>query len=183
MEDGADFLDTFCNSESRSKVDVDRATLGCAILIKFCDLLHAGMFYSNSESLDTSQAVPDRSGKDCSLLLSVTDPKLPTQPGSSGLRYWFPPERQLKQPQADSEIHGFLTSAQESASSRCPPKAADLLALVADASDEDLKNKCTQLGIQVGRLNRLQMAEKILEADVNTEPQPGLNGKVLSAMV
>ena len=187
-------LEAWKKFQKRSKEDSDRTDLGCAILLKFCDLLHASMFYSNSETVDRSRIVPARSGADCSLLLSVTDPKLPLQP-SSEVRYWFPPERQLKQPQTDEVIRAFPILAQESASSQCLPKSADLEALLAATSVDDLKDQCQKLYITpFGKLNRLQMAESILfhqfaakssesatrsRAHVNSGPQPDLNGKVV----
>ena len=168
--------------------------LGCAILLKFCDLLHASLFYSNSETVDWSRIAPARSGTDCSLLLSVTDLKLPLQP-SSDVRYWFPPDGNLKQPQTDEVIRAFPILAQESASSQCLPKSADLEALLAATSVDDLKDQCQKLYITpFGKLNRLQMAESILfhqfaakssesatrsRAHVNSGPQPDLNGKVV----
>ena len=149
----------YCNP---AQIDADRATLGCAILLRFCDLLHTGMFQSNSETVDPSRTVPPRSGEDCSLLLSVTDPKLPTQPGSN-VRNWFPQERQLKQPQTDEAIGSFRISSQKSASSLSLPKSADLEELLKEKSLDDLTNLCKQLNItHIAKLNRLQTAESIL---------------------
>jgi hypothetical protein len=150
----------------------DRVTLGCELLIKLCDLLHAAMFQSNSESLEIrklSRTVPSRSGEDCSLLLSVTDPKLPLQPGSRE-RYWFPRERQLTQPQTVEEIKE---------TSEPLIKSADLEALLATSSFADLKTQCTEQKSRPLKLNRLQMAESILFARA-ADPRrpPVLQGKV-----
>ena len=174
----------FCKQD---QIEKDRATLGCAILLRFCDLLHTGMFQSNSETVDPSRTVPPRSGEDCSLLLSVTDPKLPTQPGSN-VRNWFPKERQLKQPQTDEAIESFRISAQKSASSLSLPKSADLEELLKEKSLDDLTNLCEQLNItRIEKLNRLQMAESILfhralksceSATTSIRHQPELKGKV-----
>ena len=173
-------------------IHANRATLGCAILLRFCDLLHTGMFQSNSETVDPSRTVPPRSGEDCSLLLSVTDPKLPTQPGSN-VRYWFPEERQLKQPQTDEAIKSFRTSAHESPSSLSLPKSADLEVLLKEKSLDDLTILCEQLNITgFAKLNRLQTAESILfhralksceSATPNIRHQHELKGKVSSFMV
>ena len=151
-----------------------RVTLGCELLIKLCDLLHAEMFQSNSESLEIrklSRTVPSRSGEDCSLLLSVTDPKLPLQPGSTrSERYWFPRERQLTQPQTVEEIKE---------TSEPLIKSADLEALLATSSFADLKTQCTEQKSRPLKLNRLQMAESILFARA-ADPRrpPVLQGKV-----
>ena len=173
-------------------IHANRATLGCAILLRFCDLLHTGMFQSNSETVDPSRIVPPRSGEDCSLLLSVTDPKLPTQPGSN-VRNWFPKERQLKQPQTDEAIESFCISAQKSASSLSLPKSADLEELLKEKSLDDLTILCEQLNITgFAKLNRLQTAESILfhralksceSATPSIRHQPELKGKVSSFMV
>ena len=179
----------YCQSEP---IHANRATLGCAILLRFCDLLHTGMFQSNSETVDPSRTVPPRSGEDCSLLLSVTDPKLPTQPGSN-VRNWFPKERQLKQPQTDEAIKSFRTSAHESPSSLSLPKSADLEVLLKEKSLDDLTILCEQLNITgFAKLNRLQTAESILfhralksceSATPNIRHQHELKGKVSSFMV
>jgi hypothetical protein len=166
-------LDGWINLEKREKVKVDRVTLGCNILIKFCDLLHAEMFLSNSESLEIrngTQQVPSRSGRDCSLLLSTTD-KLPKQPGGD-VRHWFPPARQLKQPQTEEAIDNTVLP---------PLKSAALEELLEQMSSEQLRAECRAMGIQ-GKLNRLQMAESILfkRAAGNSRQAPALTGKVLS---
>ena len=157
----------------REKVDVDRVTLGCEILIRYCDLLYVEMFLSNSESMEIRNgAAPIRSGKDCSLLLSTTDPELESQPGSD-VRHWFPEDRQLKQPQTEEAIDNTVL----------PPlvKSAALEALLEQMSSEQLRAQCKALGIQ-GKLNRLQMAESILfeQAAGNSRQAPALTGKVLS---
>ena len=158
--------------------EIARVSLGCDILIGFCDLLHADMFRSNSESLEIrnqTRTLPTRDCIDCSLLLSVTDPNLPKQPGGGGLRYWFPQERQLKQPQTEEPIP---TSEQAS-----PPvlNSADLEALLENSSFEDLEKQCKQLQITpFGKLNRLRMAESILfhQSAGISRHQPELKGKV-----
>ena len=155
------------------KVVRERVTLGCELLIKLCDLLHAEMFQSNSESLEIrelSRTVPSRTSEDCSLLLSVTDPKLPLQPGSKE-RYWFPKERQLKQPQKVEPI---------GETSEPLIKSADLEVLLATRSFADLKEQCTKLQSRPLKLNRLQMAESILFAQAASKSRqpPVLQGKV-----
>ena len=148
-------------------VEEARATLGCTLLIKLCDLLHARMFQSNSESLaiGPSTVVPPRGGGDCSLLLSVTDSDLPLQPGSP-TRYWFPKERQFRQPQTENAI----LEVQHSASSLPLPKSADLEALLATRSFDELKEQCKELRCVPAKkkLNRLQMAQSILFAQAAT---------------
>jgi hypothetical protein len=117
-------------------------------------------------------AAPIRSGKDCSLLLSTTDPELESQPGSD-VRHWFPEDRQLKQPQTEEAIDNTVL----------PPlvKSAALEALLEQMSSEQLRAQCKALGIQ-GKLNRLQMAESILfeRAAGKSRKPPALTGKVLS---
>ena len=174
---------------SASKEVTERVSLGCAILIRFCDLLHADMFRSNSESLEIrnrSRTLPSRDYTDCSLLLSVTDPDLPEQPGSGGVRYWFPPERQCKQPQTEEPI-----PSSEQASSPLLI-SADLQALLEKSSFDDLQERCKQLQITpFGKLNRLRMAESILfhthtlfhQSARISRHQPELKGKVFSFMV
>ena len=177
-------LDAWVNVCKPGPVEEARARLGCGILIKFCDLLHARMFESNSESLairDRSQTVPHRNGIDCSLLLSVTD-KLPSQTGSDGNRYCFPIERQLKQPQMDEDITRLTD-----ASSPSLLKSAALEELLTENSFDGLKRKCEGLGITaLGKLNRLRMAESILfhQSARQSRQSPELEGgKVLSCMV
>ena len=169
--------------------EIARVSLGCDILIGFCDLLHADMFRSNSESLEIrnrSRTLPSRDYTDCSLLLSVTDPDLPEQPGSGGVRYWFPPERQCKQPQTEEPI-----PSSEQASSPLLI-SADLQALLEKSSFDDLQERCKQLQITpFGKLNRLRMAESILfhthtlfhQSARISRHQPELKGKVFSFMV
>ena len=166
------------------QVEEGRVTLGCDLLIEFCDLLHTQMFQSNSETVDRCQIVPARSGADCSLLISVTDPTLPKQPGSV-VRYWFPPERQLKQPQTEEAVRGV----QQSASSLSLPRSDALEALLKTSSFNDLKQQCERLEItHFGKLNRLQMAESILfqtsceSGTPNIRHQREVKGKVSSFM-
>ena len=160
----------------RDKVVIERVTLGCELLIKLCDLLHVEMFQSNSESLEIrelSRTMAPRNGVDCSLLLSVTDPALPLQPGSNQ-RYWFPKERQLKQPQTLEPL---------GETSEPLIKSADLETLLATRSFADLKEQCTQLKCRPLKRNRLQMAESILfaqaaQAASKSRQPPVLLGKV-----
>ena len=176
-------LECWIRVRTQDPVEVARARLGCCILIKFCDLLHEGMFQSNSESWKIrkgSQTVSHRNGIDCSLLLSVTD-KLPSQTGSDGNRYCFPIERQLKQPQMDEDITRLTD-----ASSPSLLKSAALEELLTENSFDGLKRKCEGLGITaLGKLNRLRMAESILfhQSARQSRQSPELEGKVLSCMV
>ena len=177
-------LNAWIKYRKRDPVEEARAILGCRILIEFCDLLHAEMFYSNSESLairNRSQTVPSRNGIDCSLLLSVTNGGLPPQLGSNGLRYCFPDHLQLQQPQTEEEITTWAAAASPSL-----PKSAQaaLEALVEKNSFDALKEKCAELQIP-GKLNRLRMAESILfhESADQRRQSPAPEGKVLSFMV
>ena len=175
-------LNAWIKYRERDPVEEARAILGCRILIEFCDLLHAEMFQSNSESLairNGSQTVPFRHGKDCSLLLSVTNGRLPPQLGSTGLRYCFPDHLQLQQPQTEEEITTWTA-----ASSPSLPKSAALEALLEENSFDALKGKCAELQIP-GKLNRLRMAESILfhESADQRRQSPAPEGKVLSFMV
>ena len=162
---------------SASKVVTERVSLGCAILIRFCDLLHADMFRSNSESLEIrnqTRTLPTRDCIDCSLLLSVTDPNLPKQPGGGGVRYWFPP---------DHAHSGRRARAVGRLGTSLPPvlNSADLEALLEKSSFEDLEKQCKQLQITpFGKLNRLRMAESILfhQSAGISRHQPELKGKV-----
>jgi len=177
-------LNAWIKYRKRDPVEEARATLGCRILTEFCDLLHAEMFYSNSESLaipNRCQAVPFRNGIDCSLLRSVTNGRLPLQLGSNGLRYCFPDRLQLQQPQTEEEITTWTASA---ASSPSLPKSAALEALLEENSFDALKTKCAELQIP-GKLNRLRMAESILfhESADQRRQSPEPEGKVLSFMV
>ena len=155
-----------------------------------CFTLKCSKAIRNS-GLVTNSAI--RGGKDCSLLLSVTDPELPPQPGSDA-RYWFPPKRQLKQPQMDVVSRAICSSAQESASFLSLPKSADLEALLAENSFDDLKKLCEKLKITpIGNRNMLQTAESILfhecalkscqSAKPSIRHQPERRGKVLSLIV
>jgi len=177
-------LNAWIKYRNPGPVEKARAILGCRILIEFCDLLHAGMFQSNSESLairNGSQTVPFRHGKDCSLLLSVTNCKLPSQLGSTGVRYCFPDHLQLQQPQTEEEITTWAAAASPSL-----PKSAQaaLEALLEENSFDALKTKCAELQIP-GKLNRLRMAESILFHESADQPRqsPAPKGKVLSFMV
>ena len=175
-------LNAWIKYRKRDPVEEARATLGCRILTEFCDLLHIEMFQSNSESSairNGSQTVPFRHGKDCSLLLSVTNCKLPPQLGSTGLRYCFPDHLQLQQPQTEEEITTWTA-----ASSPSLPKSAALEALLEENSFDALKMKCAELQIP-GKLNRLRMAESILFHESADQPRqsPAPEGKVLSFMV
>ena len=181
-------LNAWIKYRNPGPVEKEQAILGCRILIEFCDLLHAEMFQSNSESLvirNRSQTVPFRNGIDCSLLLSVTNGRLPVQPGANGLRYCFPDRLQLQQPQTEAEI---TTWAAASSPSLPKSESAALEALIEENSFDDLKRKCEELqisGLPPGKLNRLRMAESILlhqSADQSRQsPEP--EGKVLSFMV
>ena len=137
------------------------------------------MFKSNSESLQIRNRVckaPTRYDVDCSLLLSETDPALPVQPGSDGLRFWIPEERQLQQPQTVEEIQEAIQD-----TSLSLLKSKNLEALLAASSLDDLKKQCAKLNIQpLGKLNRLQMAESILfhQSTSESRQRPVLQGKV-----
>ena len=152
--------------KNRSTQDVDRVTLGCTILIHYCALLHEQMTQCNTETVDReavvgrSRAVQSQRGEHSSLLLSVTDPKLPKQPGSQ-VRYWFPEDRQLKQPQSNQTVLDFLTREQKSQASPLR-KSEDLDQLLTRNSFDDLKKLCTDMDIIPLKLNRLRMAESIL---------------------
>jgi hypothetical protein len=175
-------LDAWIQYRKRDPVEEARAILGCRILIAFCDLLHAQMFQSNSESLairNRSRTVPFRNGIDCSLLLSVTDGGLPAQHGSTGLRYCFPDHLQLQQPQTEEDITTWAAAASPSL-----PKSAALETLLEENSFDALKRKCAELQIP-GKLNRLRMAERILFHEPADQPRqsPAPEGKVLCFMV
>jgi hypothetical protein len=148
----------------RTQDDFDRMDLGCALLIELTNLLHADMYQSNSETLNPAQKTPPRRAEDCSLLLSVTDPAMPYQPGSD-VRYWLPEDRQLKQPATDAVIRDFLAARRQRdpASSEIHPKSAQLEAMLSTLSLDALEQRCKQLkSPPVRKLNRLQMAECIL---------------------
>jgi len=176
-------LKAWIRKKKRDPKHVARVKLGCAILIEYSDLLRDKLLQCNSE---VDRAVPAQAGQHRSLLLSVTDPALPVQPGSE-VRYWFPEDRQCKQPPRDQ------------ASLQClPPPLGNsqaLNVLLTRNSVDELKELVEQLDITPrGKMNRLGMAESIVRNRPQSDSRlrstkqhkgsgtgPQLKGRVLSA--
>jgi hypothetical protein len=151
--------------------------LGFYVLSTYRKQLHALLHQCKSERGDIAHTSPPNEGAngDSSLLLSVTG-QLPYQPIQKGAgrmaqkagvnrRVWFPPERQVKQPQSHQEVQTFLESGSQGSVPPIPCSAS-LEELLLAKSAIELRTMCSERNIPHGaKLNRLRMAKSILFHD------------------
>ena len=162
--------------------------LGYQVLSTYRKQLHALLQQCNPERGDIAHTSPPNEGAngDSSLLLSVTG-QLPNQPSVKGAgreaqragvnrRVWFPPERQVKQPQSHQEVQTFLESGIQGSAPPIPCSAS-LEDLLRTKSVIELRKMCSEKSIPHAQLNRLRMAKSILFHDAAALAADGRNSR------